>query len=344
MATENSSKTVVVSAPARLHFGLLAIGDRTARKFGGAGLMVDAPRTVVQLSAADQLIVNAPAGSKEAVIEATRRWHRSFAEPHLSDIPWDQLPCEIRIGSVARHRGLGSGTQLAFSVAIALQQYYGQPLPSAEELAVAMGRGKRSAIGSYGFLRGGFLVDRGIGEELIAPLDMRTDFPAEWKIVLIEPLIEDENENGISNAVFGEQELDAFRRLPATTQRQADELAEILKMEVVPGVLERDFSRFAKSVTRFGRSSGMYYSDAQGGPYASFAAERLVKKALAIGEFGIGQSSWGPTLFAIADSQDAANSLVEKLGEQSDDTNCRTRIVSADNSGMTIQETSNPSN
>jgi len=195
---------------------------------------------------------------------------------------------------------------------------------------MALGRGKRSAIGTYGFFEGGFLVDRGIDKEFVAPLDMRTDFPDDWKIALIQPLAAE------TTPVFGEAELKAFRELPGTTQSQADELASILKNDILPAVLNADFPSFADAVTQYGYQSGMYYSDAVGGAYASPAATAIVEKIRGLGQFAVGQSSWGATIFAICPSEKVVNWLVEKLAQGEDDVACHAEVVSVDNVGMKV--------
>lgn len=334
MSAKITARSLTVSAPSRLHFGLLSIGDQTERKFGGAGLMIDAPRTEVEIHCDRRLVLDVPDDSKEAVRASVALWLNAFGPELLRGLPVDEIPVRLVVKNPLRHSGLGSGTQLAFATAAALQLAFGQPLPSAEEMAMAIGRGKRSAIGSYGFFEGGFLVDRGVGDESIAPLDMQTDFPEHWKIALIQPPSSKEE------TVFGDVEIDAFRKLPATTQAQADELASILKNRILPSVLNQDFATFAKSVTEYGYNSGMFYCKAQGGAYASPAARAIVDRIQSLGEFAVGQSSWGPTIFAIGPSEKVTNWLVEKLGDGVEDVACQIEVVSADNRGMRID--SNP--
>lgn len=323
--------SLTISAPSRLHFGLLAIGDLTARKYGGAGLMIDGPRTEVTVAANDQLEVVAADDTQETISDSIRLWQKSFAPNSVRGLPLATLPVKLAVNSPLRHRGFGSGTQLAFAVTTALQLAFDQPLPSAEEMAMALGRGKRSAIGSYGFFEGGFLVDRGIDKESIAPLDMRTDFPEAWKIVLIQPLTSQ------ATPVFGEAERNAFRDLAGSTQTQADNLASLLKNGIVPAVLARDFPAFADAVTEYGYQSGLYYSDAAGGAYASSAATAIVDRIRGLGQFAVGQSSWGPTIFAIGPSEKDANWLVEKLAQGEDDVACHAEVVSVDNVGMRVR-------
>ena len=329
------ANSLKVSAPSRLHFGLLSIGDLTTRKFGGAGLMIDAPRTEVSVEPGGALQIDAANDVEASVNSAVSLWQKTYAPELFRDFELQKIPTRLSINHSPRHRGFGSGTLLAFAVATALQLAFAQPLPSAEELAMALGRGKRSAIGSYGFFEGGFLVDRGIEHGTMAPLDMRTDFPEDWKIALIQPT------GSETTPVFGDAEVDAFRKLPGTTQTQADKLASMLKDRILPSVLNQDFATFADAVTQYGYESGTYYSSVTGGPYASDAAGKIVDRIRDLGQFAVGQSSWGPTLFAIGPSEKEVNCLVEKLGDAVEDVACQIEVVSADNHGMKVDRVSN---
>lgn len=53
----------------------------------------------------------------------------------------------------------------------------------------------------------------------------------------------------------------------------------------------------------------------QGGPFASPRIGELVKTLRAAGVRGVGQSSWGPTVFALCESDAAARGLCDQLAE-----------------------------
>ena len=63
------------------------------------------------------------------------------------------------------------------------------PSQSPQELALSVGRGLRSAVGTYGFVFGGLIVEQGkLPDEPISPLDCRIDLPEAWRFVLVRPL------------------------------------------------------------------------------------------------------------------------------------------------------------
>ncbi len=319
-------KTVTVSAPSRLHFGLISIGNLTERRFGSAGLMIDQPRTSITISRSQQPTL--PDKRNPAICTAARRWLETLAPEPLRGLGLAELAVEITGKTTGRHRGLGSGTQISFSVAAALNQVFCGVRPSPEELARALDRGKRSAIGSHGFAKGGFLVDRGIDQQGLAPLDAHLAFPESWPIVLIEPATE-------QNApVFGEKERAAFSSLPPTTPAQADEMIDLLKQTIVPAVAAMEFDNFAAGITEYGTRSGRYFAPVQGSAFCSPWAEQTVQHVQSIGNYGVGQSSWGPTLFAVCKSIAGANFLIEELSKIHEPSLAsRTVLTKADNHG-----------
>src|SRR5690606_19886382 len=113
------------------------------------------------------------------------------------------------------HTGLGSGTQLALAVARALAEIHGADSdPGA--LARAVGRARRSAVGTYTFAGGGLVLEGGRrrdGREA-APLLARVPFPPEWRCVVVVP----EAGGGLSGAA----ERTAFALLPPPPEREVE--------------------------------------------------------------------------------------------------------------------------
>ncbi len=72
----------------------------------------------------------------------------------------------------------------------------------------------------------------------------------------------------------------------------------------VPGAASGNFVEFGESLYRYGYQAGMLFAKRQGGPYAGRRATELVDWIRGQGIRGVGQSSWGPTIFALlADAQ-----------------------------------------
>jgi predicted sugar kinase len=96
----------------------------------------------------------------------------------------------------------------------------------------------------------------------------------------------------------------------------AADICHQVLMRVLPGAACADFAAFSAGISRVQQQLGAHFAPAQGGePYTSSAVGRLVRwiGEAAGGESGaaIGQSSWGPTGFAILPSQQQAEALIE---------------------------------
>ena len=87
------------------------------------------------------------------------------------------------------------------------------------------------------------------------------------------------------------------------------ELAE----ELIPAATEGQFDRFSESLYRYGHAAGMCFAARQGGPFASPRVAQLIETIRSLKVRGVGQSSWGPTVFAVLPSEAAADDLVARL-------------------------------
>lgn len=323
---------LTVSAPSRLHFGLFSVGNNVKRRFGGAGLMIEEPRTEIEITRSSRFEI-LPHRDSSACQRAITAWFDSLKVTLKNDFSITQpieLPLSVRIKETPhRHAGFGSGTQLALAAAFAVNSFLELPVPPPDEIAVSVGRGKRSAIGSHGFFRGGFLVDRGkLTTDLLAPLDFQVDFPPNWRIVTMIS----RKGAGLS----GNQELDAFAKIPQTTQSERRQMIQIVRNQVLPGLLKTDLDAFGDGIFEFGRRSGMMFEKIQNGPYYGAEAESLVNKIRKRGIRGVGQSSWGPCIFAVLNDDGEADDLMRwlKINHESPllINKCR-----ADNQGVRIE-------
>jgi beta-RFAP synthase len=103
----------------------------------------------------------------------------------------------------------------------------------------------------------------------------------------------------------------AFERLPPVPQEVTRELWQITSDEMLPAVEQIDCRMFGEAVFRFGRLAGECFAAVQRRPFASKEIERLVDSIREFGVPGAGQSSWGPTVFAVTDGDEQARQLVD---------------------------------
>lgn len=293
---DESVSSVSVECGSRLHFGLLAPGrSAEGRSYGGVGLLIHQPRTRIVASPAERLVVEG--ASAERVARVVAHWARTTG---ASPPP---LRMEI-VEAADRHQGWGSGTQLALATVAALEALQGRNPRSAAELARLSGRGERSAVGVHGFLHGGLIVEPGrLADEPVAPLDERLALPNAWRVVLLTPARGD--------LVHGDREREAFALLDAPAE-QVRRQRELVEGRLLPAARAGDFSQFAEALGQFNRRSGEFFAEVQGGVYASPWHGHQVSWLAEQGVLGAGQSSWGPTLFAMVESEDSAQSLARR--------------------------------
>lgn len=287
-----SDRIIRIEAPARLHFGMLDLRGSLGRRFGGIGAGVFNPSLQLEVERAVSVESEGPEADRAAEFA---RWY--LASQGLAD------GVRIRIRrAVPSHAGLGSGTQLALAVARAIAELHDLST-DAGTLATAVGRARRSAIGTWLFGGGGFVVEGGRHDngDRIAPLLARLTIPESWRCVLAIP----RSAEGVS----GDSEVQAFRELPAPPLREVEHVAHLLVMSLLPALVDGDLRAFGSALTAIQQINGAWFAPAQGGPFASGASTELISKMLEWGVAGVGQSSWGPAVYGIVDGDDAASQL-----------------------------------
>jgi beta-RFAP synthase len=302
-----TERMIRVQTGARLHFGLLNLGaaagravEPGGRRYGGVGLMVQMPPARVAVRPARAWSADGPLA--ERALAFARRFAGSVAGKAAP-------PHHITVESAgSEHAGLGTGTQLALAVARALAGALEREELSAEELAVCVGRGKRSAVGIHGFAHGGFIVEAGkAAGDQIAPLVTRVDFPSDWRLVLAIP--------APGQGLHDTAEADAFSQLQTRPPpaELSGTLCRLVLTGMLPALTEHDLKDFSAALHEFNARVGEAFAPVQGGRYASARVAELVAFIQREGVAGVGQSSWGPTVFALVADQDRAEALVGRL-------------------------------
>ncbi len=288
--------SIFVEAPARLHFGVLDLRGRLGRHFGGLGAAIPSPSLLLEAAPAASLTVEGPDADRAA----------DFARRYLA---FHRLPEAGRIvihKAIPSHAGLGSGTQLGLAVARTLAEFHGLPT-EAVDLARAVSRGKRSAIGTWTFALGGFIVEGGrrLGSEEIAPLLARFAIPQSWRCVVAVP----PGPRGLS----GEAEASAFQQLSPPADREVEQVSHLVLMQLLPALVEADLPSFGAALSAVQRITGAWFAASQGGVFAPGPTERLVSNMAEWGAEGVGQSSWGPAAYGLVGSEQAARELAARV-------------------------------
>ncbi len=317
---------IELRTPTRLHFGLFAFNPEEPRQFGGVGLMIKSPRLVLTVEPDEDFLATGPLASR--AVSFAKKFASNAAAAGVIDEPL--TGAHIRILSAPRaHTGLGSGTQLGMAVAAALAQLANRDDLPAAALANLAGRGARSAIGAHGFAGGGLIVEGGKKHpDDLSPLLMRLNFPDPWRIVLICPKR--------LEGVAGEREIGAFAKMLPFPREVTAEMCRLVLLGLAPACVEHDLRTFGQSLYDLEQVVGRCFKSVQGGQYASPYLGDIVSFIREQGVAGVGQSSWGPTLYAITGSESDASQLkaaIQKRFELDDD---EVQITAADNSGAQI--------
>lgn len=294
-----SAASVFVEAPARLHLGFLDPSASLGRRFASLGLVIDGMSTHLSIARAAHDLVEVRQSCDDATRDRLAR--------HVDVLKREsgvRSPLHVILHRAPpAHAGFGSGTQLALAVGRAFAACHGLEVET-RRLAALLGRGERSGVGIAGFDRGGLLLDGGPGGAgMVAPLLAQTVFPPRWRVLLVL----DDRLDGL----HGSQERAAMDRLAPFPRELAAELCHQVVMRLLPGIMEGVFEPFAEGISTVQRLIGDYFAPAQGGSmYTSASVGRFLEWIRPRYCAGIGQSSWGPTGFAVLPSAERAAEVI----------------------------------
>ena len=312
--------SVTVTVPARLHLGFLDLNGDLGRRFGSIGLAISGLRTQVTMTRAAQTRAEGPDAERvENYLDAMQK-RLALEDGHHAKVN----------EGVPAHAGLGSGTQLALAVAWGLRTLHRLP-PDIHGDMAALGRGARSGVGIGAFGGGGLVVDAGRGAlTKVPPIVGQTFFPEHWRVVvLLDPQ---------RQGVHGADEVNAFSTLPPMPAADAAHLCRLVLMKALPAVAEDDLVNFGSAITELQACVGDYFAPAQGGRrFSSPDVTALLRHLEQQGAFGIGQSSWGPTGFAFAESEAQANQLVAIARQHPNARGLDIRVCAGLNRGAELQ-------
>ena len=285
--------TVTVTTSARLHMGFFDLKGSASRTFGSLGLCIDAPCTQIVVTKCDKTVIDANCDKNvvkiiENIIKSLKV-EQKFSLKILQFIP--------------QHAGLGSGTQLALAIGAGLSALFNLNL-TLPQISKLSKRGSRSGIGIAAFEHGGVLVDGGKTSNELPEIALRQVFPDKWRVLLIA--------DSAYTGVHGKVELQAFQSLkPAQNS-----LHTMVFDHMMPALQRTDLLAFGAYMTDLQVYNGDYFAPIQGGRYASNDVANVLLWLQQNGVVCVGQSSWGPTGFAIVESEVRANLMLKQLQQQ----------------------------
>ena len=318
---------VYVKSPARLHFGLIDMNGEMGRFFGGIGLAIDKPNVILEAQNSDHFSVK---GEKSELVEVfANRFFEKYGIKKLVSIDVKQ--------TIPEHQGLGSGTQLALAVAAALKNLFHVDA-TIKELSLAMGRMKRTGVGTVVFEKGGFVLDGGkrfnngnIDLESVPPLIIQTPFPKNWKFVVAIP--------NIKKGLALVEEKNAFKRMSIMPADIVGKICWLTMMKLLPSLVDCDIVNFGSALTQIQKVVGNFFADVQGGTYASLLSKKIIDLMDDNGAYGVGQSSWGPAVYGLVEEKIQAVNLKSDVNSfLKDNGEGRVFIAKANNQGAIIKQ------
>ena len=313
--------SVEVTTGSRLHFGLICAEPGSDYRFGGIGLMLREPAWRLSLRPASDFDCESESDEVRERVERLMPTIRvRFGHANLHVAVRDELPL---------HRGLGAGTQFSLAVATAALISAGESRPACSlELATHLQRVRRSAIGAFGFDRGGFIVDSGQSPTGQTRNLQRYDFPEEWRIVLVHP----DGESGIS----GTHEESVFQQEHWMPPSLVEAQVQLAKRDILPAIHNANFENFRQAIGQYGTNAGEFFASQQGGIFSS-SIIRGITESTEFGDLRPVQSSWGPNVAIFAQSLEHAKQVVARLQASEFSRALSCRIVEPMNLGASVR-------
>jgi beta-ribofuranosylaminobenzene 5'-phosphate synthase len=290
--------TTSVSAPSRLHCCLLDLGRATSRAYGGAGFMLEGPRTRVLATRDSQWGLHSDVVLDKRAEEDLR--NMTSALSHLSNasalLSIEEAP--------PQHVGLGTKTALILSGLVALRTELSIKLED-DALKQLSRRGGTSGIGVHGFFSGGFVVDFGHPQKEIlqlgpsslrAPknlpaLAIQFPIPTNWLFHLILPQ---------GHLWRGETENDFFSRNTPIPKQEVLEAISRVYHDLAPAVKEGNLSGVREALLQL-HQTGFKARELEA---QHSAVKNLFLFLSSQTSCAIGMSSMGPLLYLIAQAND----------------------------------------
>ncbi|KZX15061.1 homoserine kinase [Methanobrevibacter cuticularis] len=340
---------MIIKTPSRLHMTLIDLNGEYGRLDGGIGLTIAKPNLVLK---------GEPSKGNISV-----DFNSHITDKNIRDT------CNEKILSSASkllsyygikrgfhftveefyppHSGLGSGTQISLATAKLIHEHlkkdqYASKLDnfdseiSISNLGKIIGRGGTSGIGIFSFEHGGFIIDGGHSlkeKKSFSPSSASTakppsligtyNFPKEWDIVIAIP--------NADTSVTGMKELDLFKKYCPVPKRDVEKLSHLILMNLLPFLLEKDIESFGNVINHI-QNLGFKKVEIDLQPEK---VKSLMAKMHEAGAYGVGMSSFGPTVYAITceNTTEVYNSAKEAIGNDG-----IVFITKAQNHGYELQE------
>lgn len=296
---------MIIETPSRLHLTLIDLNGSIGRIDGGVGLTIEEPKLILEAKSQDegtQIFFKESQYLSEELMRDYREKIESTVRKISDFLKIDSgFKFEVKKAYPA-HSGLGSGTQLSLAAAKLLLNINHHDM-NAFQIAKIVGRGGTSGIGVIAFDQGGFIIDGGhkvdekpdflpssASNASPAPLITRYDFPQDWNIILAIP--------DVPAGASGQKEVNIFQKYCPIPLTEVQQLSHILLMKMMPSVVEKDLDSFGSAVNEI-QNIGFKKIEVE---FQDPVIDKLIENMGDAGAAGVGMSSFGPTVYALTDT------------------------------------------
>lgn len=327
---------MIIKTPSRLHMSLIDMNGSYKRIDGGIGLAIEEPQFILESEETESGITfefDDKIKDQEAIDECSAKI------PNAAKRTLEHYGIESGFHFTVHsayhpHSGLGSGTQIAVATAHLITETMGIKANS-RQLSSVVCRGGTSGIGTYAHELGGFIVEGGHSLEekpgflpssastakppqLIA----RYDFPEDWNILLAQPKVD--------NYINGAQEVNIFQTHCPIPKEEVEKVSHLILMNLIPFLLEKDIKNFGWAISELQKVG---FNKLEHSLDPKFLP--VMKEMEYAGAYGVGISSFGPTLYTVFDDEnkDIVKAATEIIGDES-----RILVTKAQNHGFTIEK------
>ena len=290
-------EAVFVEASARLHFGVLDLRGTRGRWFGGIGASASTPTLLVSASRAETLAVEG-----EDALRATE-FARQFLAHHRHCVRRLCCVCTVRCrhtpgwARARSSRWRWPGLWPNCTASIAMRASWHAPWAA---------RGARPSAPGHSRAAGSSSKGAGVRIATSAVHSSRGfRFRRRWRCVVAVP----DGAPGISGA----EESEAFAQLPQPAERDVERVAHLVLMALLPALADADLDTFGRALSEIQEITGRWFAPAQGGTFAPGASRDLVHRLTEWGASGVGQSSWGPSVYGIVEGEEAGRRLADRV-------------------------------
>ncbi len=307
---------MIVKTPSRLHFGIIDLSRSFRRGYGSFGLCLENGYEIEINSKSDKTLEVKGDEREKKIVEKVY----SLLNEKFDFSGGFEVIVKERIPS---HVGLGSTTQMTLGSGYGMLKAVDQKVETSE-LAKILNRARYSAIGTYGFQYGGFILEGGKKDkDELPPLLFRSKVPEDWRFLIICP----KDMKG-----YDEQEERPIMDELRVDKKYAERICHNILMGILPAMKEKNIELFGEHLTRIQKTVGESFSEYQEGVYhpaVDEMVEKLIEKT-----YGAGQSSWGPTAYGLVRS-DQVEEVKENISLVDND-NYRIWIGKPNNHGATV--------